>query len=238
MIKMKDLKFEKKEKLTYFLLPFLIQFGVLGVCIPLHRIFIHIGPFLGETELIGMEMTNPTAGRLIFGILAFIAFIILTLFASQKAKKGSELFSFVLGMFAGVFLWQSIGEDLCNFSVNGIHFVSLESITVLPLVILFLLAMAYFWKTESLNWGVCCSMLSFSVNWLGHYVLVGVYPLASGLCDINLWCRCVGITLGPVLFVISLILGLGKGKKSKERMRAAILAYYSIVVLVFGMAGV
>jgi len=215
---------ERKQRVKYYLLPFIIQFGVLFVCIPLHRIFIHIGPVLGNPEMVGMEMSDPKLGRLVFAVISFIAFALLTCFASQRSEEKNGLVSFILGAFAGTFLWQSIGEDLWHFSVNGMHFVFLESITVLPLVLLFIPALVFLWKSASIDWGVWCSMLTFGVNWLGHFVLIGIYPLFSGLCEINLWCRIVGISLGVLLMAVSFITGLGKGKNPKERMLSAILS--------------
>jgi len=229
---------EKHPVWKYYVLPFLIQFGVLGVCIPLHRIFIRIGPSLGIPEMIGMELTDPTAGRLAYAVLSAVAFVVLTLLASKKAVNGGVYAPFVLGMFAGTFLWQSIGEDLWHFSVAGVHFVSPESIAVLPLVILFCLAMVYFRKRGALDWGVWCAVLAFAVNWLGHYVLLGIYPLVGGMFEINAWCRGVGIALGCTLLAVSLLLGPRKEKAPKERMLLAILGYYAVAVLAFGMVGI
>ncbi len=229
------MKSSTKPLLRYFVGAFFIQFGVMGVCIPLHRIFIRIGEPVAVAEQVAGAMTNPTVGRLMFSLLSALAFILLTALASARARAGKDYAPFIFGSLAGTFLWQSIGEDLWHFSVGGEHFVVLESISALPLVILFLLALLYCARNRSLDWGVWCAVLGFAVNWLGHYVLEGVYPLVAPLCPEALWYRCVGLGLGSALLILGVYLGVKKAKAPRQWMLCSILCFFAVAVLAFGL---
>ena len=201
----------------------------------LHRSTVSLGRMLQKPELLYGELTKPTLGRLVFAITAALLSLLFTALASQQAKRGKNYAPFILGTFAGTFLWQSIGEDLWHFSLGGVHFVQLESISVLPLVLTFVIALLYCAKQNTLDWGVWCAVLSFAVNWLGHYVLEGIFPLFSGLCTEGQWCRWTGLLLGSVLLLTGLVLGIKKSKMPRQWMLSAILCYYATALLVFGL---
>jgi len=229
------MKNETKQITKYYVGALALQMAAVAVCIGCHRLFIHIGGQIAAPELINGELTSPTVGRCIYVFLAGIAFLILTILASRSAGKGKTFRAFAFGFFAGIFLWQSIGEDAWHFSLGGMHFACLESISVLPFAILFVLMLCYCARRKALDWGVWCTALSFAVNWFGHFVLIGVYPMVASLIEKSLWCKCVGVILGGSLIIAGVICGVKKSKTGKERMLSAILTYHGLGILMSGI---
>ena len=227
----------RMKVLKEYVLPFLGQYVVLIICMVLHRLFVGQGSLIAEAELVGDEMSSPTVGRLIYAILSFTMFVVLTILSSGQAKKGKEILPFWLGMFAGTFLWQSIGEDLWHFTLDGVHFVQLESITVFPFAILFILFLVYVLRNHSLDWGVLCVVLSFACNWMGHYVMLGTYPFVSEFVEPAVWYRSVGCCVGVATLLIGLYCGIKKADTRKKRLLSAILSYIAVAVIVFGIIG-
>lgn len=224
-------KFSLKE---YFL-PFLAQYGILMVCIMLHRLFINQGALLGEPVMVGDEMSAPTAGRLVFCILSFVLSVILTIIASKQAKHGKDFAPFFLGLFAGTFMWQSLGEDLWNFSVNGVNFMPFESVSALPVLIIAILFIIYAIRNNSLDWGVWCALLGFMCNWLGHYVMLGTYPFVAGFFEETVWNRGIAYISGCILLLLGIYLGIFSAKTRKGRLLAAILTYIATGIIAFGI---
>lgn len=221
----------------YFAKAFLSQYVVLIICLFLHRTIVALGGLIEVSEQVGGEISKPTAGRLIFALCAAAAFFILSFLASEKSKEGKIFTSFILGAFAGTNLWQCIGEDLWHFSIGGEHFVTLESVSVLPLVIVFIASLLYFWRNNSLDWGIWCVVLAFAVNWLGHFVQLGTYPFFKWLCDETTWCMISGAGLGTILIIVSVYLEAKKAKTEKQTILTAILCYYATAILAFGIMG-
>lgn len=224
-------KFSAKE----YLLPLMLEYVVLLVCIRLHRLLIYRGPLLGEAILVGDELSAPTVGRLVFCILSFAAAVCLTALASRKAKLGEVTVPFVCGSFAGTFFWQSLGEDAWNFAIDGVNFVQLESVSVFPLVIVTILFLIYAARNHALDWGIWCTLSAFLVNWWGHYVTLGSYPFVSGWFEEGLWVRNVSVLSGVPLLLVSLYLSLCSAKDTKGRIFSAILTYAATGILAFGM---
>ena len=231
--------FEKYHKPQFsakeYFLPFLSQYLILAVCILLHRLFINRGEFIGPAVMVGDEMSSPTAGRFAFCILAFVAAVALAAVASGKAKAGKEYAPFFMGLFAGTFLWQSIGEDLWNFSVNGVNFVQLESVSVFPIFVITLLFVIYAAKNHVLDFGMWCALLGFLCNWAGHYVMLGTYPFVAAYFEEAVWNRGIAYISGAVLGVIGIYLGVCAAKDRKGRLFAAIITYIATGIIAFGM---
>jgi len=226
---------DKKNRRGCYWGAFSLLFAATAVCIACHRLFIHFGGQIAAPELINGEMTDPTVGRCIYVFVAAVAFLVLTVFSSHLAGKGKEFAAYALGIPAGIFLWQSIGEDAWHFSVEGVHFVCLESITVLPLAIVFLLLLYYCARRRIMDWGVLCVLLAFSINWYGHYVLIGIYPIFASMVEKVLWCRFVGIVLGTIFIVAGFICGVIKSRSRKEMMLSAMMTYFGVGVMLFGI---
>lgn len=221
-----------------YLIPLVLEYVVLLSCISFHRIFIHLGPMLGESVLVGDELSSPTAGRLAFCILAFLAAIVLSVLASRKARADNVYVPFLFGSFAGTFLWQSLGEDAWNFAVGGVNFVQLESVSVLPLVLAVIPLLIYAARNESLDWGIWCVLFSFLTNWWGHYITLGTYPLVSASFEETVWMHLVSAVVGVLLLLAGLYLGLCSAKDIKGRIFGAAVTYVATGVLAFGLMGV
>ena len=231
--------FEKYHKPQFsvkeYLFPLLAQYVILLVCINLHRLFVSKGAYVCAKAMVGDEMSSPTAGRLIFCCLTFAGAVLLTISASRIAKKGQEYLPFFLGLLAGTFLWQSIGEDLWNFSVNGMNFVQFENISTLPVFILTILFMIYAAKNHALDWGVWCSLLGFMCNWLGHYVMTATYPFVAAHFEESAWNRGIACVCGSALILLGIYLGVFSAKDRKGRLLASIVTYIATGIIAFGI---
>lgn len=208
--------FEKYHKPQFsvkeYFLPFLSQYLILAVCILLHRLFINRGGLICPEVLVGDEMSSPTAGRLVFCVIAFVAAVVLAAAASRRAKEGKEYAPFFMGLFAGTFLWQSIGEDLWNFSVNGVNFVQLESVSVFPIFVITLLFVCYAAKNQALDFGMWCALLGFLCNWAGHYVMLGTYSFVAAYFEEAAWNQGIAYSSGTILGVVGIYLGVCAAK--------------------------
>lgn len=142
---------------------------------------------------------------------------------------------FFMGLFAGTFLWQSIGEDLWNFSVNGINFVQLESVSVFPIFVMTILFAAYAAKNHALDFGMWCVLLGFFCNWAGHYVMLGTYPFVAPYFEEAVWNKGIAYISGAILGVIGIYLGICAAKDRKGRLFAAIITYIATGIIAFGM---
>ncbi len=236
---MKMNHYEKYHKpqcsMKEYVLPFLAQYLILAVCIILHRLFVNRGELISPAVMVGDEMSSPTMGRFVFCMGAFVAAVLLAVVASKKAKEGKEYAPFFLGLFAGTFLWQSIGEDLWNFSVNGVNFVQLESVSVFPIFVITLLFVVYAVRNHALDFGMWCVLAGFLCNWAGHYVMLGTYPFVASWFAESVWNKSIAYVSGAVLGVVGIYLGVCSAKDRKGRLFASIITYIATGIIAFGM---
>ncbi|MBQ9823800.1 MAG: hypothetical protein IJM63_04825 [Solobacterium sp.] len=225
----------RKELLMEYFLPLLAEFAILFLCILPFRFVKAAGPLIEEPSMVGRELTKPTAGRLGFGILAILLWLVFTHLASKAAEKEKHYTSSFLGFAAGILLWQFIGEISWHYSVGGVHFVPFESVTTFPAAILFILLMIYGKKHHSFDWGVWCMLMSFAFNWMGHYVMEGTYPFAASVFDQHTWYIGASAVSGILGFIYSIIFLLFRVKTRRGRIMASMLTYISIGVLMFGL---
>ena len=232
-------RFEKYHKaeisLKEYLLPFLAQYLILVICIRIHRLFVDKGPMISKPVMVGDEMSSPTTGRLAFCVIAFLVAIVLSIIASKKAKDRKEYLPFFCGLFAGTFFWQAVGEDLWNFSVNGVNFIQFESVSVLPIFLFTVLFLIYAVKNDVLDWGVWCSLLGFLCNWWGHYIMLGTYPFVALYFKEATWNKGIAYISGGILSLLGIYLGVFSAKDRKGRLFAAIVTYIATGVIAFGI---
>lgn len=234
--------YHKPEKVwTEFLLPFFSQFVLVALAILPHRLLIGRGAFvLPQTEYLG-ETTSPTVGRLVFAVCAMLGCFVLSYVAHRFARKDKELPAFLVGIFAGTLLWQSLGEDLWHFGIYEggtlVNFLKLESIQVLPIVLPFLLLVLYGMLHHSFDFGILCVISSFLCNWMGHYSSHATYPIVASAMDVSKWYKISGIGFGGVLFLLGLYLGLAASVDKKGRLFSSIICYVGVAIFVFGMIG-
>ena len=185
--------------------------------------------------MVGEAQTNPTLGRLVFGISALVLWLVLTFMASQSAKKDKHYTPSFLGFVAGILLWQAISEISWHYSIGGVHFVPLESITTFPLACLFILLLVYGKKHHSFDWGVWCMLLSFAFNWMGHYVMEGTYPFVASMIDQRTWYVATSLVSGVCGLICSIAFLLFRAKTRRGRLLASMLTYISISVIALGI---
>ena len=169
--------------------------------------------------------------------MAFAGAVLLTVIASQTAKKGREYIPFFLGLISGTLLWQSIGEDLWNFSVNGVNFVQFESVSMFPVFVITILFVIYAVKNQALDWGVWCTLLGFLCNWLGHYVMLGTYPFVAEYFEESVWNKGIAYGSGSILILLGIYLGVFSARDRKGRLIASIITYIATGIIVFGIMG-
>jgi hypothetical protein len=225
----------RKELLFEYWLPLLAEFLILAVSILSFSLFVPLGPMIEEPTLVGEAQTKPTAGRLAFGGTALILWFIFTFFASKSAKKDQHYASSFFGFTAGILLWQFIGEISWHYSVGGVHFVPLESVTTFPLACLFILLLIYGKKHHSFDWGVWCMLLSFAFNWMGHYVMEGTYPFVESMVDRHTWYVGASLISGVCGLICSIVFLLFRARTKRGRLLASMLTYISVATIAFGI---
>ena len=212
-----------------------MEFLILTVCILSFSLFIELGPMVEAPALVGDAQTKPTLGRLVFGLTALVLWFIFTFIASKSAKKDKHFVSSFCGFTAGILLWQFIGEISWHYSVDGVHFVPLESVTTFPIACLFILLLAYGKKHHSFDWGVWCMLLSFAFNWMGHYVMEGTYPFVASMVDQHTWYVGASVVSGTCGLIYSIVFLLFRVRTRRGRLLASMLTYISIAVIAFGI---
>ena len=225
----------RRELALEYFLPLAAEIAILILCLIPFKLFTGLGPMIEEPSMVGEELTKPTAGRLVFGILVLILWLVFSIIASRAASKDKHYASSLFGFAAGIFLWQFIGEISWHFSVGGVHFVPFESVTTFPIACLFILLMIYGKRHHSFDWGIWCMLLSFAFNWMGHYVMEGTYPFAASFADQHTWYICASVISGVCGFIFSIIYLLFRVKTRRGRILASMMTYISVAVLAFGL---
>ena len=225
----------RKELLFEYFLPLCAEFAILAISILAFDVCVKLGPMVEEPVMFAREMTKPTAGRLAFGVLALVLWLVLSHAASIAAGKDKHYTSSLMGFAAGILLWQFIGEISWHFSVDGIHFVPFENVTTFPLACLFILLLVYGKKHHSFDWGIWCMLLSFAFNWMGHYVMEGTYPFVASRIDQHTWYVGASAVAGGIGFVFSIVFLLFRAKTRRGRILASMFTYISVGVIAFGL---
>lgn len=224
-----------KQFLKEYLLPILFEVLLFGLLIMLFRFFINSGPLIQETRIVGYEESNPTLGRLIYGILSFIGFVVFSILASKASVDDKSTKPFWFGFVAGVLLWQSIGEILWHFYIGGINFVPLENITSFPIVVVILMIFIYAKKHHSFDFGIWCVFVTFMCNWLGHYISIGIYPFFSSFVSSRVWNVSSSIICGGLFFLVSLKYLFFRTATKRGRLLASLFTFISLAIIFFGI---
>lgn len=212
------------DYLLSIVIELIILFGLMGFC----ALFIYRGDLIQETKLIGSETSSPTTGRLLYLFISLFTSVALCIVASLLARKEKDVPAFWCGYASGILLWQALGEEAWHFSVGGINFVQLESVSSFPVILAFIALIVYAYKKRSFDWGIWITIISFACNWLGHYVTVGVYPFFEKWVESRVWNVCAGSIGGGLVFILSIVYLLFHSETRKGRMFASLLTYISI----------
>ena len=232
----------KKNLMKYGIIPVLIQFVILVLCIL--EFYFLIGehnnaPLIVPSRFEGGEDTNPNIIRLIF----MLALIPLSFWlCSLAGKKENDLLkSFWIAYIGGLFLWQSVGECSWHFMVPVedfyITFPRIESVSSLFMLLLAVTGTVAVFKTKSFKWSTRIFILSFVLNWASHFILIGTFPLVAHMMGEELWYKIAGIIFGGIFTVISVYVMLKKAETPKEYLVASMLVYISIGIIGMGMSG-
>jgi hypothetical protein len=225
----------RRELLFEYFLPLLVEFLILGAAILSFSLFVALGPMIEEPALVGEAQTKPTLGRLVFGLAALVLWFVFTLIASKSAKKDKHFAPSLFGFVAGILLWQFIGEISWHYSVGGVHFVPLESVTTFPLACLFILLLIYGKRHHSFDWGVWCMLISFAFNWMGHYVMEGTYPFVASMVDQHTWYVGASLVSGVFGLIGSILFLVFRARTRRGRLLASMLTYISVATIAFGI---
>lgn len=225
----------KKEFFKDYLLCIVGELAVLFALIFFCAAFIYKGEYIIEPRFVVDEMTEPTLGRFIYFILAFVLFLVLSVIASKLATKGNDVYAFWCGFAAGILLWQSVGEEAWHFGVGEAHFAFLENISTLTFVILFACLLIYGYKKQCFDWGIWIMLVSFACNWYGHFVTLGLYSFVEDYIESRTWNIYFGSICGGILFILSIVYLLRHNSTQKGRMFSSVLTFIAMGVVAFSI---
>ncbi len=187
------------------------------------------------------EMVDPNPLRLAFMCTGLVVSIILAVLSIRKGERGATYPAFWIGYAGGTLLWQSMGECAWHFSIKGDDFLMcfphLEGASAVFLVLLVSLLLLYAYRHNSFGWGLWTFLLAFMCNWIGHFVMIGTYPLVSSVMDEHFWYILSGLILGIGTVVLALFLGRRHATDTKGRLCCAMLLYMGIGIIVTGVGG-
>lgn len=224
----------EKKNIVRLLIALLLEVIAFGVTVPLHSVFSHMGPLLQDCVDVAGEMSEPTVGRLVFGIVMFVLGIGLPFLASYFIKKEKDLVGFGLAYLSGILLWQSIGECFWHFQIGGVQLTRIESIQSFPFVIVFtvLLIVCGFFKNK--NFALWIVALSFASNWLGHYITIGLYPIVSNGVDWITWAYTMSGVVGGLAVIAGTILSVFMPKTKRGVYLGSMLLFIGLGIIYFG----
>lgn len=223
-----------KDQFIHLFIAFAIEIAAFGVCMALFRIC-KTGSLLQESVDVAGEMTNPTVGRLVYCICSFWVAIGLVVLGSRLDKKGKTEISFGCAFGAGVFFWQSLGEGVWHFAINGTNFIRLECQQSMPIAILFIILLFLYGFSKNKNFAIWTCLLSFATNYLGHFLTLGLYPFISSVADWKTFCITISCVAGVIAIILGTYLTLFCKKDKKTIYLASMLIFIGAAVIYFGI---
>lgn len=234
-----------REGLRDWGLPLAGILAITAVLVAFFALFIHFGsgmepvvpPHLDDGEAVD---SSPT--RLAFMCLAFVLAFLFGWLACKKGREGKILPAFLLGYTGGTLLWQSTGECAWHFSIVSddylMCFPHIEGASALILVIVTSILLIYCYRRNAFDWGVWVFVLSFIGNWFGHFVLIGTYPMVSGLMEEDVWFRGAGLNIGLVTVLTALFMNFYSARTRQARLCCCLMLYFGIGIIVTGVSGI
>jgi len=226
------------------IVPFLIQIGILAFVV-LFFVFVianDANPDLLNVPLRPDEANDPNVVRLIYMILCFPAIFFLLKWAG-KIKETK--WSFWPALVAGILLWQAVGECSWHFGLweNGVFvfFPRLEGPQGLFVVLIVLPFVLYVAKKYGFSWVMKVFVLSFLINWLTHFVLLGLapmWPTTAIYHNPTHWPKIAGFVFGLHGTLMLLYRLLFKCKTLEERYVTSIMLYGFVGMFIEGAFGV
>ena len=215
------------------------------VLVALLALCIHFGhqfsPIIPVHEDDG-ELVDPNPLRFAYMIVGMVVAFLLAHWANGLGRSGNTMSAFWVGYAGGTLLWQASGECAWHFSIVGdgylMCFPHLEGASAIFLVVMSTVLLAYCWKRKAFEWGIWVFVLSFIGNWFGHFVMIGTYPLVSGLMEEASWYRISGWVLGMAVVLAALALDFFAARTRKARLCCSLMLYFGIGIIVTGVAGI
>ncbi len=226
------------------IVPFLIQLVILAAVIVFFVFVIadDANPDLAGVPLRPDAPNDPNVVRLIYMILCFPACFALVQWA-QRIKDPK--WAFWPALAAGIFLWQAIGECSWHFGlpVQGefVFFPNWEGPQGLFVLIFVLPLVLYFSKKCRFTWAVKIFLLSFMINWVTHFLLLGIapmWPVDWSYHNPAHWPRIAAFIFGLHGSLMLLYRLLFKCKTLEERYVTSLLLYGFVGMFVEGAFGV
>ena len=205
------------------------QMGTLFLAIAAFSLELKLVPhtMLMQQVYVGKELTEPHVARIIWLFVSLVLAFAL-LYLAYKAKN--DYVKFFLAAEGAVFLWQSLGECVWHFG-----FSRMEGPEAAAYFIMFIALCIYAWRHRSFDWVLWVFILSFMVNWAGHFVMEGTLPLAPRGMAERTWYEISG-TVGGILLLIPSLYAVKKAKNVREVLLASELLFtvLGIFACVFG----
>jgi len=224
------------------ILPSILQVSVLGIMIFLFAVFLMPlkMPMLPGAVL--TEENDPNIPRFIYMLLTIPAALVTLRLASKTENSTARFWA---GAAAGLFIWQGLGECSWNFGIiyqgAALFLPRIEGFQGTMLILFFLPLMIRIARSSSVPLHLRSCILSFGNNWLGHYILIGTAPLGmalTGITDLLLWYRLVGIIAGVPAFLLTLYWVFFRAETKEQRLLLSVLLYTFFCVILEGAAGI
>lgn len=218
---------------------------ITGALVAVFAAMLHLGQGMAPVippHMDDGEMVDPNPMRLVFLCIAFCLSFFLAHLARRAGNRGAVLPAFLLGYAGGTLLWQSAGECAWHFSIRGDGYLMclphLEGASALMLVLMVLILLGYCYRRRAFEWGIWVFVLSFIGNWLGHFVMIGTYPLVASLMGEERWYSLAGWGIGLATVAAALLLYCFAARTRKARLCCCLLLYFGVGIIVTGAAGI
>ena len=231
-------------------LPFLITTALMGVLMLLFRWLQSIDTvrILPPVRVVG-ELSEPTWGRLIYAIMAFVLSLISVMLSHWLYRKNKEqLYApWALATTGGILLWQAFGECQWHFGFFVtepgkdsvlVHFPRIESFQGIPMLLLtgILLMTMY----RRLGFAVSSYGATFLGNWFGHVSMIGSYTVATALgvvMEKTEWYRWSGAVTAALCLAIWIYLMVLRTRR-EDRYLSSTYLYIAFGCILYGVIGV
>ena len=223
-----------KERIVRLLVAFALEVASFAVCLTLIKIK-DLGPLIQGSVDVSGEMTSPTVGRLVYCIGSFCLAVGLVILSDRFDKAEKNELSFGLSFASGVLLWQSLGETVWHFSVGGTNFVRLECQQSLPIFVVFVIFLFLYGFSKNKCFALWTCILSFALNYLGHYTTLGIYPFLSGCADWKTYCITASCVVGIIAIIAGAYLSLFCKNGKKNTYLLSMLIFIGVSVIFFGI---
>lgn len=189
----------------------------------------------------GEAINDPNVVRFCYALLTIpLTAGLLALSRRCSGKTGA----FWLALLAGITAWQGLGESSWHFGVPSgsdfLFFPKIEGVQGTTFLVLFLpIALRVILNRRS-AFSFRAFLTSFTCNWLGHWLLLGIGGLteALGILPMETWLPICGWLLGGGGCLLALWQMSRRAPDQKSLLLLSIALYMSLGVLAEGCMGI